>query len=155
MNPDIVLAAILAIFPRMSHNNRACIEENRDRIIAQLQEIRSLTPANQTPPPTEIVAAIGFLESHLGCDSPNWGVPLLDANRVSRGTHAHAIQSLASSFDKCGTWRRAVWRFHTGLCNPERHSTNPSVIERGRTYGITIRTIVNRIRVFGGYPSLL
>lgn len=150
MNPEIVLAAILAIFPRMSHHNRQCIVRDHDRIVHQLQDIPNAVSEGMTPPPTEIVAAIGFIETHLGCDvgeGGNWGAPRSRSERHRAGTHRHAIRALSRSYNVCGTWEGAINRFHTGLCNP-RVSSSRSVRDRGRSYQVSVRTVVNRIREF-------
>lgn len=117
MNPEQVLAAILAIFLHMSGNNRACIEGNRGRIVQQLTE----TTAAGVP--TEIMAAVAFVETHLGCDrgeGGNWGAPIDRLHRHTAGTHMDAAQSLLTGRRECGTWDGAIMRFRSGLCRTQQ-----------------------------------
>jgi hypothetical protein len=113
MNPAQVLAAILAIFPFMSGNNRACIQSRQARIVEQLTE----TTAAGVPP--EIMASVAFVETHLGCDrneGGNWGAPIDPAHRHTAGTHVHAARALLTGRERCGSWDGAIVRFRTGLC---------------------------------------
>ena len=115
MNPEQVLAAILTIFPYMSGNNRACIESRRDRIVQQLTE----TTAAGVP--TEIMASVAFMETHLGCDrneGGGWGAPIDAAHRHTAGTHMNAASVLVRGLERCGSWDGSIRRFRTGLCQP-------------------------------------
>jgi hypothetical protein len=117
MTPVQVLAAILAIFPFMSGNNRACIEDRRVRIEQQLAE----TTAAGVP--IEIMAAVGFMETHLGCDrgeGGGWGAPIDRLHRHTPGTHMDAAQSLVTGYRECGTWDGAVMRFRSGMCRTQQ-----------------------------------
>lgn len=112
-----VLAAILAIFPFMSGNNRACIVSHRDRIEHQLAE----TTAAGVP--IEIMAAVAFVETHMGCDrneGGNWGAPIDRFHRHTAGTHMDAAQSLLTGHERCGDWDGAVMRFRSGMCRTQQ-----------------------------------
>jgi len=117
MTPEQVLVAILAIFPHMSGNNRACVESRRDRIVQQLTE----TTAAGVPAP--LMASVAFMETHLGCDrheGGNWGAPIDRNHRHTAGTHMDAAQALLTGLQRCGTWDGAVMRFRSGMCRTQQ-----------------------------------
>ena len=64
-----VITAILALFPYMSGNNRQCIVDHRQQIETVLVEAQNRFPEM----PTEVLAAVGFMETHLGCDQGEIG----------------------------------------------------------------------------------
>lgn len=135
MTPEQVLAAILAIFPHMSGNNRACIVQRHDRIVQQLAE----TTAAGVP--VELMASVAFKETHLGCDrheGGNWGAPVDRNHRHTAGDHMDAAQSLLTGRERCRNWRGSVMRFRTGLCNPR------GVV--GRRYLHGVENLMDRIR---------
>jgi len=111
---ELVLAALLHLFPHMSHNNRACIEANRDHIVRVAEEgLRD----HGVPP--LVMISVGFMETHLGCDvgeGGNWGAPISRAERHRAGTPGQAAQALQTSREVCGTWLGAISRFKSGLC---------------------------------------
>lgn len=134
MTPAQVLAAILSIFPHMSGNNRACIEERRDRIVQQLTE----TAAAGVPAP--LMAAVAFMETHLGCDpheGGNWGAPISRTHRHTAGTHLTAAHVLVVGLARCGTWDGAVSRFRSGLCRTQQ----PYVLRYVRGVNALVRRI--------------
>ena len=136
MNPLQVFLAILAIFPFMSGNNRACMERNRERIVQQLEETTRMGV------PAEIMASVAFLETHLGCDrgeGGNWGAPIDPQHRHTAGTHVHAARALVTGLSRCGGhWDAAIVRFRTGLCEP-RNAV-------GRSYLQRVRGLIRRIQ---------
>lgn len=151
ISPETILAAILAIFPHMSHNNRQCIERQQARIIQQLSEVSQPISDSLPAPPVELTAAVAFLETHLGCDineGGNWGAPIDPQHRHTAGTHMHAVQALSRGYMRCGSWEGAVLRFHTGFCDPMHQTRSRAVQQRGVLYLRTVNSIVNRIRTF-------
>lgn len=155
MSPEAILAAILALFPHMSGNNRRCIETQQSRIIRQLREVSEPVEPEAPVPPTELTAAVAFVETHLGCDineGGNWGAPIDPQHRHTAGTHMHAVRALSRGYRACGDWDGAVMRFRTGLCNPKR-SPSPTVREQGTHYLRVIRSIVERMRAYSLVPE--
>lgn len=155
MNPDTILAALLALFPHMSGNNRQCILDRRPRILRQLEEVgRPLEEPGEMGviAPREIVAAVAFAETHLGCDNGeggNWGAPIDPQHRHTAGTHIHATIALIHGYQACHTWDGAIMRFRTGLCD-SRTSPNPAVRAQGLRYLRSINRLVSRIQDFAG-----
>lgn len=140
MTSALILSAILALFPHMSGNNRACIEQNRAHIAAQLDETHAAYP----DVPLEVMAAVAFAETHLGCDAGeggNWGAPISRDRRHTAGTHLHAAGALHRSLAVCGTVDGAIQRFRTGLCDPRRQTANLRVREQATTYLRTVRRL--------------
>lgn len=132
-----VVTAILAIFPYMSGDNRQCIINNRSNIENVLTQSQQRFPQM----PIEVLATIGFIETHLGCDrgeGGNWGAPISPTQRHVAGTPMQAAVALWHGYQVCGTWEGATRRFRTGLCTP-----NPTNIP----YSRTAMRLVNRIRV--------
>lgn len=137
ITPLEAVTAILALFPYMSGNNRQCIIENR----TQIEQV--LTEAHQVYPnmPTEVFIAVGFMETHLGCDAVgngNWGAPISSTQRHIAGTPMQAATVLWRSYEVCGSWDGATRRFRTGLCG------NTSV---GLRYSRTAMSLANRVRL--------
>lgn len=115
ISPVEAVTAILALFPYMSGNNRQCIIEHRTQIEQVLVEAQRQYPAM----PTEVLTAVGFMETHLGCDQGeggNWGAPISATRRHVAGTPMQAATILWHSYEVCGTWEGATRRFRTGLC---------------------------------------
>ena len=131
-----VITAILALYPYMSGNNRQCIVDHRQQIETVLVEAQNRFPDM----PTEVLAAVGFMETHLGCDQGeggNWGAPASPTQRHTPGTPMQAAVALWHSYEVCGTWEGATSRFRTGLCR--RSAT-------GQRYSHTAMNIVRRLR---------
>jgi len=156
MTSSLILSALLAIFPYMNGNNRACIEQNRARIAAQLDETHAAYPAIAL----ETMAAVAFRETHLGCDAGeggNWGAPISRLRRHTAGTHMHAAGALHRSLAVCGTLDGAIMRFRVGLCNPRRQTTNLRVRAQAEAYLRKVRSlereIVRRVALLTGGPG--
>lgn len=131
---QLLLTALLHMFPYMSGNNRACIERNFDSIaqVAEAAERDNAVPA-------AVILSVGFLETHLGCDvgeGGNWGAPISAARRHVAGTPAQAARVLERSFTVCETWNGAISRFRSGLCH---------IPQRMHNYPVTAMRIVRRI----------
>lgn len=153
MSPETIVIAILALFPHMSGDNRACIESQQARIVQQLREVSQPHEPGAPVPPTELTAAVAFAETHLGCDvneGGNWGAPVDSRHRHTAGTHLSAVRVLSRSYQVCGSWDGAILRFRTGLCNPARQSSSAAVRRQGARYLRIIRGLVERIRAHGG-----
>ena len=150
MTPEAIIAALLAIFPYMSGNNRQCIIDNTPRIVRQLNEVNAYRAADGTaPPPLELVAAMAFMETHLGCD-PNegggCGIPIDARHRHTAGNHMSMIRVLVNTYRHCHNWDGAVMMFRTGWCNPARQSPNPRYRWVGPRYLRNVRSLVSRIQ---------
>lgn len=119
MDTAILFAALLAIFPRSPAVE--CLRARTDTIVTQAREA-----AARRGVPVGLLLAVGFMESHLGCDRASggcWGAPISPDRRGTAGTPDHAAQALATSREVCGTWEGAVCRFRCGLCRcPDRHT---------------------------------
>jgi hypothetical protein len=132
-----IVTAILSLYPYMSHNNRQCIIEHRTQIEQNL--IASQT--NYPEMPMEMIATIGFMETHLGCDygeGGNWGAPISPTQRHVAGTPIQAATALWHGYERCHTWEGAARRFRTGLCSPT---------PVGSSYSRRAMYIVNRLRL--------
>jgi hypothetical protein len=122
ISPVEAITAILALFPYMSGNNRQCIINNR----AQIEHVLVQTQRQYPVMPTEVFVAVGFLETHLGCDQGeggNWGAPISPTRRHVAGTPMQAATALWHSYEVCRTWEGAARRFRTGLCHPTTTGT--------------------------------
>lgn len=83
ISPVEAVTAILLMFPHMSGNNRQCIIDHRPQIEQVLTEAQRQYPEM----PTEVFAAVGFMETHLGCDQGeggNWGLQFLQQDDISQ-----------------------------------------------------------------------
>lgn len=152
MTAAAILTAILAIFPYMSGNNRACIIEHRARIEAQLDEAFTRYP----DVPREVLAAVAFSETHLGCDAGeggNWGSPISRHARHTPGNHMHAAGALHQSLLVCRQLDGAIMRFRVGLCDPLRQTTNELVRYRALRYRANVRRLEAAIRARGANAS--
>lgn len=133
-----VLTAILTLFPHMSGNNRQCIIEHRPQIEQVLVQAQQEFPEM----PTELMASIGLMETHLGCDrgeGGNWGAPISSTQRHVAGTPMHAVRALWRSYQVCHTWDGAARRFRTGLCRPTQVGTR---------YSTMAMNLSNRIKAY-------
>jgi len=136
ISPLEAVTAILALFPYMSGNNRQCIMEHRTQIESVLVEAQRQYPEM----PTEVLTAVGFMETHLGCDQGeggNWGAPISATRRHIAGTPMQAATILWHSYQVCGTWEGAARRFRTGLCRPTT---------TGAPYAQRAINVANRLR---------
>ena len=132
-----VVTAILSLYPHMSHNNRQCIIERR----SQIEQVLVVSQRHYPEMPMEMIATIGFMETHLGCDygeGGNWGAPLSPTQRHMAGTPFQAATALWHGYEHCHTWEGAARRFRTGLCHPTT---------TGSSYSRRAMRIVNRLRV--------
>ncbi len=140
-----LVAAILSLFPAMSGNNRACIEDRHDAIARQVDETARAYPTVRP----EVLVAVAFSETHLGCDrgeGGGWGAPVDRHHRHTAGTHLHAAAVLARGMEVCrGDELGAVRRFRTGLCDPRRQSSSAVVGRVGEAYGRRVLRIAARL----------
>jgi hypothetical protein len=146
-----LVTAVLALFPVMSGRNRECIEAGRLRIAQQIDETARAFPSVRP----EVLVAVAFSETHLGCDrgeGGGWGAPVDRHHRHTAGTHLHAAAVLARSMVVCGGDElSAVRRFRTGLCRPLRESSSPLVGRVGERYGRRVLALAERLqRAAGG-----
>jgi hypothetical protein len=146
-----LVTAVLALFPVMSGNNRQCIEDRHDAIARQVDETVRAFPSVRP----EVMVAVAFSETHLGCDrgeGGGWGAPIDRHHRHTAGTHLHAAAVLARSMVVCrGDELSAVRRFRTGLCDPRRQSTSAIVGRVGERYGRRVLALAERLsRAAGG-----
>ena len=133
MTPENIIIALLNIFPFMSGGNRACIQRRQEAIVEALHEASNLGV------PVEVITAVGFRETHLGCDAGeggNWGAPIDPQHRHTAGTHMHAAQALMTGFEVCRTWDGAIRRFRTGECR-----STPT----GDSYLLSVRYLIRRL----------
>lgn len=110
-----LVTAVLMHFPHFP--TRQCIIDRREIIANAIEE--SIREFPELDP--EVLVAIGFSETHLGCDANeggNWGAPISPTRRNVAGTPLQAARILWHSYQACGTWEAAARRFRTGLCNP-------------------------------------
>lgn len=145
MSPAIILSALLQLFPHMSGNNRQCIERDRERIVAQLDDLRN-NPPNGVVVPIDVIVPVAFLETHLGCDAHeggNWGAPISAARRHTAGTHRNAARILVVGFQRCGTWEKSIYRFRTGHCT--RRGLRADVAAIGDQYLRRINALRRRL----------
>ena len=147
-----LVAAVLALFPVMSGHNRSCIEDRHDVIARQVDETARAYPRVRP----EVMVAVAFAETHLGCDAGEgggWGAPIDRQHRHTAGTHLHAAAVLARGMEVCrGDELSAVRRFRTGLCDPRRQSTSPIVGRVGERYGRRVVALAERLqRAAGGH----
>lgn len=108
----LIFVALMALFPRTPA--RACLTARQTQIEAQADDAMR---ARNVPP--GVLIAVGFMESHLGCDRASggcWGAPISPTRRHTAGSPDHAARALETSFRRCGNWRGAISRFRCGLC---------------------------------------
>jgi hypothetical protein len=113
-----LLLAVLLKFP--STPARQCLIERRDRIELAITESIRRYPLISP----EVLVAVGFSETHLGCDANeggNWGAPMSATQRHIPGTPMQAAKILYRSYETCGSdWESAARRFRTGDCRPSK-----------------------------------
>ena len=107
----LLLAAILACFPHFRARHE--IVRRFDAIAAAAHDA---SERHGVPP--AILISVGFHETHLGVDEPDWGAPADRRHRHTAGTPDDAARALASGYRACHSWRGAVSRFRSGLCTP-------------------------------------
>lgn len=114
MSASVVLAAILAIYPHA--RSRECLRLRADRI-----SMGADAAARERGIPVQLLMAVGFFESRLGCDRASggsWGSPIDRNHRGVAGTPWHTARDLETSLRVCGgATLRAVSRFRCGLCS--------------------------------------
>lgn len=156
MTPAAVVLALLLAFPHTPA--RACLVARQEAIVVALTEALAQYP---TVPP-EVLAAVAFAETHVGCDageSGGWGAPISATRRSTAGTHLHAASILAASFVACGgvRWEPALRRFNTGLCaHSRRTGVSPAYAmfrERGDWYVRVVWRVVQRLRTVALPPT--
>lgn len=128
MSRALVLA-LLTVFPHFPA--RRTIAERLDAIAATAD---AASVAHSVPP--HILISVGFHETHLGIDEPDWGAPISRARRHTAGNADDAARVLARSYAICRTWRGAVARFRSGLCEPP---------EFARSYVASVLRLARRI----------
>ena len=134
ITPTELLAAILSVF--LHSPARQCIIDHR----AQIEHVFEMSRQAYPEMPIEFVGAVGFAETHLGCDhreGGNWGAPISPTRRHTAGTPMQAVGAIWHSYQMCGTWEGAVRRFNTGVCGPT---------PRGNNYARIITGVVRRVR---------
>lgn len=113
----ILLAALLALFPRAASVRRIEARQNEIARVAQVA-------AEAHHIPVSVLLVVGFMETHLGTDANeggNWGAPIDAHHRHTPGTPDSAARILEHSLTACHTWPGAISRFRCGLCVcPER-----------------------------------
>ena len=115
---------LLSLFPWMSSGSRECILERQGNI-----ERLADRAARATDVPVGLLIAVGFSETHLGCDRPsginpetgmgNWGAPIDGQHRHTPGTPFNAAHILAAGRRQCGSWEGAALYFRSGRCTPD------------------------------------
>lgn len=138
---QLILSAILALFPRMSGNNRACILERQAQIAQHASEGRQTHGV-----PELVMMSVGFHETHLGCDineGGNWGAPISRNQRHTAGTPNHAAAALRRSYEVCGNWTGAISRFRCGLCSCPGSTS---------TYAPRVVALMRRVSAQTGIP---
>lgn len=118
-----LLAALLALRPppgvlhhrgRPDTHPRACIEATRAAI-----EAAAIAGQSELEVPPAVLLAVGRRETHFGCNGESdWGAPASRTARHTAGTPRDAARVLSESFAVCHSWRGAIGRFRSGLCDP-------------------------------------
>ena len=113
------VAALLLVYPHMGH--KACVVARQESIAAAAE-----AAATTYHVPVVLLLAVGFLETHLGCDprsGGNWGAPASRAHRDRAGTPATAASALAFGYRHCPSDAGAVNFFRWGVCAIPAHYT--------------------------------
>ena len=139
-----LFAALLQLF-HIPAAMRQCMTDHRDAIVASIGE------AETAGVPAAVMLAVGFLESHNGCDpnsGGNWGAPDHN-NRIGGGRAPHAASALLLGHRACPRrgWLGAVSFFRCGAC-----ACDPSRIV-GYTPGYALG-VVRRLHSAAGLPPL-
>lgn len=123
-----LLTTLLAIY-RPPARVRPCLERTAEQIAtaaADAQDHRGV--------PAEILLAVGWAETHLGCDAGeggNWGAPISRSRRHTAGTPDHAARALAWGYRRCHDWPGAVAHFRCGMCRcPRLAGYGPATVMR-------------------------
>ena len=111
-----LFAVLFTIFPHMPLSHRRCLRSHEVDVTGAAAQA-----AETTGVPVAVILAVGFLESHLGCDPASggsWGSPINRGHRLVAGSPLRAAEDLATSFRVCRkvSWEAAVSRFRCGLC---------------------------------------
>ncbi len=110
-----LLMAVVLHFPHTPA--RECLLQRQEVIEVAIEEARVAFPQM----PSQLFVAVGFWETHLGCDANengNWGAPISATQRHVAGTPFQAARILWRSYQVCGDWLGAARRFRTGNCTP-------------------------------------
>jgi hypothetical protein len=136
-----IVTAFITLYP--TDPARICMRDRRESIEEVLNTARETYPEM----PMEMLASIGFLETHLGCyGGGGWGAPLSRTQRHLPGTPMRAAGILWRSFQVCRNWEGAARRFRTGLCS---HSdVGDSYARRAIRMANTLRVHVNRSKTY-------
>lgn len=108
----LLLTTLLALYPHSPAS--ACVRSRAARIA---NDARAASEAHHVP--ATLLVAIGWFESHLGCNprsGGSWGSPSGRAHRHRAGSAWHTARDLATSFRVCHSWPAAVARYRCGLC---------------------------------------
>ena len=122
----------------------------RQCIVARHQQIESVLVASHIrypDMPMEMIATIGFLETHLGCargQGGNWGAPISPQHRHVAGTPMQAAVALWRSYEVCHNWEGAARRFRTGLCEATPIGTRYGRLAMNLSYNIRMQVLANR-----------
>jgi len=147
---QLLLTALLHMFPFMSGNNRACIVRNFDAIAQVAEDAES-----ENGVPAAVILSVGFLETHLGCDineGGNWGAPISPTRRHVAGTPRQAVVALQHGFERCHSWVGAISRFRSGRCQiPVSMSRYPRTAVRimtriSRDAGVALPANIHPVR---------
>lgn len=113
----VLLAALLDLHPFPAVEAR-CVERHRLEIASRVWRVEQ-----ELGVPGGLLLAVGFYESHDGCDprsGGNWGAlrrrPRAAPPPRVPGTVEDAGRALAAGYAVCGTWEGAASRFRCGLC---------------------------------------
>lgn len=106
------VAALLLVYPHMGY--RACVVARQESIAAAAESAATTYHVSVV-----LLLAVGFLETHLGCDprsGGNWGAPSDRAHRHRAGTPATAASALALGYRHCRSDVSAISFFRWGTC---------------------------------------
>jgi len=112
-----LLVSLLALGPPAPV--RACLRERAPAIAAQAAEAAAATGVRPA-----LLLAVGWAETHLGCDAReggNWGAPISRHRRHVAGRAIHAARALAWGLRRCRTELGALEHFRCGLCVCRAH----------------------------------
>lgn len=115
MTPSAALLLALLLSLRPPADLRPCLTARAPEIARAAGEAQALTGV-----PAELVLAVGYLETHLGCARGSggcWGAPVSRRRRAVAGTHLHSARALAWGRRRCGSWHGAVSHYRCGLCS--------------------------------------
>jgi len=84
-----------------------CMVRFAERTAVRLQEAY-----NQLGVPPELLLALSYNETHIGCDrneGGGWGAPIDRLHRHTAGTYMHAARVLRNGWDYCRAVRARSW----------------------------------------------